>query len=278
MSEQQIEVVVIHDLTEEVLGELTLAAADLPADFNQDEVTLNIGGTVYQVLQARPATAEKYLSQGRLLLRVDQVAAVEADDILYTIPTLCGEIPETDAERVPAGDESLFVIHEDDWRQIELVSTVHDDAMEEELAAVIEIYEEERVSVGGEEFDAFRKVHVREQLPRPVPAGLTLDALRRALPAAKPYDLVIYEGQDEVVAGAYALDLGPLVLYGYRRHGEIHSAALHVAESTANLDPDLPARLATLMAAHDLILVDWCRVQAIPAEAEELAQYLAQFS
>ena len=57
MSEQEIEVVVIHDLTEEVLGELTLAAGSLPADFNQDDVTLNIGGTVYQVMQAKPPTA-----------------------------------------------------------------------------------------------------------------------------------------------------------------------------------------------------------------------------
>jgi hypothetical protein len=278
MSEPEIQIVVIHDLTEEVLAEMLLPAEGLPDDFEQGEFTLNIDGVVYEVVRAKPATVAKYRSTGRLLLRVNRVSNVTADEVLYTIPTLCATIPDSDAGLEPGDDDSLFVIHEDEWRQIELVSAAQDAIVEEELAAVIEIFEAARVAVEGENFDAFRSVHIREQPVRPLPAGLTIGALRGAFEPAKFYDHVVYEGHDELVPAAYALDLGSLALYGHAADGELRSAALLVVDAPPRLPPETIARLAAFMASHDLLLVDWCRVQAVPAVAADLARYLAHLA
>src|SRR5688572_21762880 len=106
--------------TGQVFATSEIPASSLPESFLV-ATTLHLGDEDWEVVSADPPTAEEFRKTGALSLRLRRVARMDPNEILYSLPTLSDAIPETDPGSRASGRRVLR-LHEDDWRQIELIS------------------------------------------------------------------------------------------------------------------------------------------------------------
>lgn len=267
-----IQVHFIDATTGQPIGEAELSAEQLPPTF-EASTTLKLGGKSYDVVSAQPMTAAEYRKTGklRLTLREVKVSTVNPRDILYSLPTLCEQLPSI-AEGSTKLGKNVLELHEDDWRQVELVALSFESSIEAELKAIERIFTQHRKSPG---FDA---LHIRKELPTPLQGSwLTLADLRSALgETASWLDGVSFQGVAGVVAGGFAVKLpSGLTVYGTEKEGRVSTLALRPTKLGAAAEGD--ARLLSALAIrHQLCLVDWCRVEQVPPTAERLRTWLSK--
>ncbi len=272
-----IHVVLRESGTEKEIAVEDLSASALPARFDV-ETTLQIDGQDWRVVAADPPDAAGYRRTGRLVLLLERLGnetLLSPDTILYSLPTICDQVPAIVPESSKRGLET-FDILEDDWRQIELVAARYAADVQVPLAEVTRIYREASVPAGP--VLGFREIHVRKAMNFPIGDPLTLDAVYACFdPAPAFYDGVGYRGHDGLVVGGFAFAAGPLTVYGQHLDGQVRVLGLA-------LTPGLPATaqavlpsVARLMTTHDLLLVDWCRATVVPGDAAALQQYLELF-
>src|SRR6266508_2103622 len=60
---------------------------------------------------------------------------IDPSKLLFSLPMICDEIPLTGSAPAPAG-QSTFRLHEDDWRQVDLVAATHREVIEKNLADI----------------------------------------------------------------------------------------------------------------------------------------------
>jgi hypothetical protein len=227
-----VHVVLINAATQQVLGEVDLPAEQLPETFAA-ATTLHLGDRDWSVERAEPATRAEYVAARRLRLVIREIQRVDPKTILFSLPTLEHALPP-----MQDGDGDAVRLHEDDWRQLELVSAELEPAIEAELAAIREI-RAEREGVG------FRRLHVRERIPDPL-AGtdIALDTVRRG----RRRDLG-FAGGAGIVVGGFAFDAGDGAIYGREDGGRVVVLGAWRTE---------PGMLVDLARAHRLVIVDWC--------------------
>src|SRR5512139_1797456 len=149
-----VRVVFINANSGEVIGQSDMPLEQLPESFDAP-TTLQIGQKSWSVDRAEPSTAAEFGRTGRLELLLRPVEMVSPQDILYSLPTICGDLPALD----PRGDRTrCYVLREDDWRQHEFVSADQLGAVAEEFAAIRRIYADHAHTVG--EITAFDAIHV----------------------------------------------------------------------------------------------------------------------
>ncbi|GAA3022552.1 hypothetical protein GCM10020229_37500 [Kitasatospora albolonga] len=246
-----IEVVAVDEADGLPLGSAEYAVQELPESF-EPGVRLGIGGAHWEVVRAQPAARAEVLAEGRAVLTVRRIETADPQQVGYTLPTLCAELPPLSP--APGGDDDL-VIHEDDWRQTELVERRLLAGVEAELRAVRRIWDEcsSRVGEGESAFWGFTELHLRRGPAEPLAGSLTLGRLYELLPVTRTYTGVsLRDGQGRVTS-SFAVEAGPVVVYG-RCDGE---QVLAVGLGAAVAPQDVPW-LAGLMAEFDLLLVDWC--------------------
>jgi hypothetical protein len=228
------------------IGGAELDGEQLPESF-EARTTLELGGATWEVVRAEPRTRADYVASGRLslVLRRLVVAEMAPKDILYSLPTINDALPAV-AEGSTKQGKRTFELHEDDWRQVELVARELGGVVEAQLASVRRI----RAAHRG---PGFKELHVRTQPTSPlVERHLTLDALARALPGARPYDGVSFANAAGLVRDGFAYDAGDLQVYGVAPDGIITTLAVRPAEPAAH------GRLDELAGEHALLVVDWC--------------------
>src|SRR5690242_10699866 len=134
-----------------VLGETDIPADRLPATF-ATSTSLQLGADSWSVVRAEPLTAEEFIRTGKLRLEMRRIVMMDPRQLLFSLPTISNELPACETVQAPGA----LVLHEDDWRQIELVT----HACRKEIAACIaqieRIYREHRKPSG-----AFDELHVR---------------------------------------------------------------------------------------------------------------------
>lgn len=181
-------------------------------------------------------------------------------DILYSLPTVCDPLPALD---VHADERGRMILHEDDWRTVELVDVRLVDVVVRQFDRIRDVVRHharrgpDRMLVG---FDA---VHVRRDPADPLPGGRP----RRLLldPVGPSVGGVGFFGEPGVVPGSFAVPLGAGVLYGLADGAADDEVVRVLGVDLAHAVADGPAAteaaagLAELMVAHDLRLVDWCR-------------------
>jgi hypothetical protein len=194
-------------------------------------------------------------------------------DLLFSLPTICDMIPSTVVGTSKLGMRVLE-LHEDDWRQIELIAGSQHADVDAGLAAVRAIYDDERVPSG-----AFRKLHVRKEAANPLPdCNLSIARLCSYFSSLTPLDGIAYRGASGLIEGGFALcGRSGLCLYGIQEGGAVRVLALHPHPARGEIDNDSRS-LAALMRDHDLCLVDWCRVYRGRGIDAEVMGYLAQWS
>lgn len=241
-----------------ILTETEIASEQLPPTFAESTI-LSLGGESWSVVDADPLTAAERLQTGRVQLTLRRMTPMNPGDILFSLPTISDELPA--CEPGAAG----LSLHEDDWRQIELCAAVLDETIAGCIAKIELVSSEQRHPSG-----AFKEIHIRRELPDPLPGVVvTREALRDALPGAVDLDGVAINGAGRVIDG-FALGLGSgLCVYGFWREGRAAVLAFHPLEPGADTGNDAAA-IAALMAAHELRMVNWCR-RVIAGDEIELA-------
>lgn len=257
--------------TGQPLGEASLPVGNLPQTF-EAATTLKLGDKMYAVVSAFPKTAQEFRATGQLRLdmREMQTETVDPKDILYSLPTLSSELPDLEEGSTKLGRQVLEM-HEDDWRQIELVALTLETSIENELRAVARIHQKHRQSAG---FDA---IHIRKEVPAPMQGSwLTLDELRSYLgETASWFEGVAFQGMTGVVAGGFAVKLASgVTLYGLQWGGRVQVLALRPPKGLTGAEADMRL-VAGLATRHQLCLVDWCRVDQFPPTPAHFQEWLS---
>jgi hypothetical protein len=233
----KVNVTFIDAATAKPLGKATLDVEQLPETFAL-ETTLDLFDKQWTVERAEPTTRADFSRTGTLTLTLREIQFVDPKTLLFSLPSLETALPATTE---PAGPDA-YRIHEDDWRQRELVAAQFAALIDEEIAAIREVHEERGDSAG------FKRLHVRERIPAPLDgAGLTVDDISRAMPDAtrKPFAI-----GGALVAGGFAF-VGPdHTVYGTARD-ELVTAICFAGEPPPRLGPGL-------------VYVDWCRCEMTP--------------
>jgi hypothetical protein len=140
-------------------------------------------------------------------------------------------------------------MHEDDWRQLELVASRFEPEIAVELEAIRAVHAERR-GVG------FERLHVRKLIEEPLAGvGLGLDEVRAAIGGEVGHRELTFGGAPGVVAGGFAFVVEPGAVYG-REDGD-RVACLGIARGFE------PATFSALAKAHSLLIVDWCHARII---------------
>jgi len=252
----------------EVFARTQLPADQLPATF-APATTVDIAGEAWAVASAEPSTAAEFRATGRLVLVLHRIERVSPRDLLFSLPTICDELPAVDPQ---ASREDCLLLREDDWRQIELVSTSVDHVVRAELAAIQRVFDDESVTGSTGDVVGFRNIHVRTQPTAPLARALPAAALPRVLRTVRhTYRAVAVGGA--VAAGSFAFGLGPVTVYGVSVVGEVTAMGLvmDARDGEAAVD-EAAAGLADLLRAYDLMIVDWCHRAVVGPES--IARYL----
>jgi hypothetical protein len=266
-----VRVILVDAATGASFAKTEITPEQLPASF-EAHTTVDVQGEPWEVLSAVPITRAEYVKAGelRLNLRKLKIAKVPPSEILYSLPTLCDRIPVI-AAGTSKLSKNVLELHEDDWRQIELVSLAHMDEVRAVFDKVETIRTKERAPSG-----AFKTLYVRTELASPMATdALTPGALLSVFsPVVTSYDGLAYERVAGLIEAGFALrTAASLDLYGVAPGGRVTTVGLALRALSSELEADA-ARLASLMREHHLALVDWCRVEVVEGQDARVLGYL----
>jgi hypothetical protein len=266
-----VETLFINASTGKAIAQADMPVERLPQSFAQ-ETTMHIGDEDWKVIKAEPMTAEEFIQTGKLVLTLQIVVKVPVKNILFTLPTLCNEIPKILSGSTKKG-KNVLELHEDDWRQIEFISLSYRSAIDLELAKIRSIYREASINNG--HFLAFKNIHVRQQINTPLPEEISLDQFASFFTSALyRYEGISYQGADGLVDGGFAFRTSATLFYGQQVEGIVKILGVKVVEKVPAENKDIAHSFQSFMAAYNLYLMDWCKPQLITANGETIGKFL----
>ncbi len=225
----------------------------LPASFELHTV-MHLGELDFQVMKAEPADFRK---TGSLRLELIPIETIDPANILFSLPTLSNELPPAEAPWKP----QCLGLHEDDWRQIELISQQRLPEAERELAAIRRVKDLFNGS-------GYPELHVRKLAAPLEGASLSLTELANALPAARGGAGICFREIEASVSDGFAWRTqGGLLVFGTAPEGKVHTLCIEPPGRDG-------AALAELARRHGLVLADWCAPRLV--EPGELAEFLSR--
>ncbi|MEN3609703.1 hypothetical protein AAH979_09155 [Plantactinospora sp. ZYX-F-223] len=253
------------------IGHSELPLGQLPESF-QAATTLELAGATWSVERAEPPMSAQFGATGTLTLTLRRIESVPPGGILYSLPTLCAALPAVAG--APAGADRLE-LHEDDWRQVELVSADLGDEVQTELRAVRQSFEQHARRDEQGRIYGFQGIHIRSQPVRPLSGTVSRSRLLSLLPpGARSRGGIGFRGQPGIVPSSFAVSVGRVLLYGLADGDSLAVLAVHAEPGpAAEPQPELVAALERSMREADLLLVDWCRVALVPPAS--IGDYLA---
>lgn len=265
-----VEVVFVDGGTGNEIGRSTLPREQLPASFETD-TTVDIGDAKWQVDQADPPGPAEVAAARTLVLTLRRIERFPPGDILYSLPSICDALPAVTA----SATADLLEIHEDDWRQVEMVSAGLREVALAELRAIKQIHQTHARHTAAGQLQGFDAIHVRVQPARPLPAGLPRQQLLTMLPPADhDYGGVAFAGTPGAAGSSFAAAFGPVQLYGLADDDAIQILGLRAPVPPPGPPPDLISGLQDAMRAFSILLIDWCRCSII--EPASLGRYLTR--
>lgn len=234
-----IHVQLVNAKTQTVMGEADLPVEQLPESF-AEPTTLHLGGSDWSVVKAEPLTREEYVKTGALLLVLHPIEMVDPKTILFSLPTIENAMPPLEPGGGPESDAAC-TMHEDDWRQHELVSARFEPEIAAELADIRKVHDDRKGP-------GFTSIHVRSRIPEPL-GGRTIALADLAAALGDPAREAVGVG-GSIVTGGFAFAIGDGHIYGREDGGLVRE--LGVDRGTD------PSGLAAFARANQLVLVDWC--------------------
>jgi len=255
----------IDAATGRVFARSDLPPGQLPESF-APETTLHLGDDPWQVEHAEPSSAAEFVASGRLVLTVRRLTTVSPRDVLYSLPTICDALPMVSPASTPV---DCLELHEDDWRQVELVSRNQATTVNTELDAIQAVYEQHRIRDSDGRIVGFNQIHIRPGVQ--FIESVSWQRLRALLTASsREYSGVRFRGSTEVAVDSFAVGIGQMVWYGVTEGDTVTVLGLSVVAA----DGPIPTKaIEPVLREFDLVLVDWCRCAAIGPD--NVTEYLA---
>lgn len=230
--------------------------------------TIHLGDAEFDVLEAEPPDRETYSKLGRLTLKVRKAETqyINVNDVLFSLPTICNELPTVERQEKTA--KSLLEIHEDDWRQIELVSNLLSERVDCQLEQIEAVYRNQRTAAG-----FFKSLHVRKDIRQPLAnCKLPLTRLKTVVCMESEFDGFSFYNADGVVKNGFALaTAGGLYLYGTCAPDSTVNV-IGLSTLKIHTPTEAASALVRLLSLDDLRLVDWCQVSFVQSE-QQLIRY-----
>ena len=241
----------IDDETGSTIGVTKMVAEDLPETF-EVQTTMHISDVEWEVVSASPQTRIQYAKSKCLTLRLRKIEWNNPASILYSLPSICDGMPALGDKSVSTDD---CVLHEDDWRQLELVARQHTEEIEVQILAIRQIHEHHSVDVG------WNSVHCRGKPDPPIPASFDVQDICRFFGSNAPIRGVTYTGAQTTIATGFSIKpYDGLTLYGLSPDGGVTVLGI-VNETRATVLDAAIANLSSLAIEYELDLLHWCRCQ-----------------
>ncbi len=251
--------------TGKMFGQSDVPPENLPETFELN-TTIHLGETDWSVISAEPMNASEFLKTGKLRLVLQKVRMIDPKKILFTLPTICNFLGEVSQEIDTTGRE--LTIHEDDWRNIELVSLKFREEINKNLGAIFRIHEEERIEQG------FRTLHLRKDIEQPFESVHFPFAELDKFEKSRLYSGLGYLKNGLVLDGFAFLTVGGLTWYGRQKGGFVQELCL--ANRLPNNQTEREVEiLAKMMGEYNLGFVDWSQV--FLANSEQMENLQAYF-
>ncbi|WBB58168.1 hypothetical protein O7599_21230 [Streptomyces sp. WMMC500] len=260
---ESVRVVFVDAETEEEFARTELAPGQLPDSFEY-ETRLDLGGESWAVVRADPPSAAQFLRSGSLVLTLRRIQTVDPQEMAYSLPTIFDPLPPTEDS---TGSGEHFVIHEDDWRQAELVSRQLAGQVEAEMRAIHEVFRQSSrvVGEGASSMRVFDRIHVRRTPIDPLSTEVSLRRLSELLPVGgRPYAGVRIGDDPGRVVDSFVIAADPLVVYGQALGDRVTVLCLAPLLDAAT---ESAAGLEQAMREFDLVLADWCSGRLLDASA-----------
>lgn len=196
------------------------------------DATWTLGKDDWLVVDSTPSRPEEVIKLGRVSLVLRKLQLVDANAILFSVPTVADVIPE---QVVEGGSlENALRLNEDDWLQLELVPSEVLPRLQADLEAVRAVLAQERQGAG------FKRLHLRKA--QPLLFRLTPGELRARYGTQRP---VAYQGASSPLKDCFAFTLpSGAALYGQADEDRIVALGLTTHDEEG---------------ARGLSLIDWCR-------------------
>jgi hypothetical protein len=247
----KISVTFIDDATGSVIGSVAMPPADLPESF-RSQTTLHLGDVDWSVIRATPDTRSGYSKSGKLTLHLRRVVKIDPREILYSLPSICDRIPPL-GTRSLSGDE--YVLHEDDWRQMELVSQQFAQVADSEIQSIRQIHEHQAAGIG------WRSVHVRRGPETPIAGRLTLPDIEMIFGLQNSFGGVTYTGASSRIESGYSFTAADgQQFYGLAPEGKVAVFAIACRKLSQTPLGSIES-VKTLAYEFNLDLVRWCRCE-----------------
>lgn len=195
-----------------------------------------------------------------------QTEKIELRDVFYTTPTIENIFPEVEYTE-PSIVKGLTV-HEDDWRQIEFVSTSLIDLVKEEITSIQRIFEEQ--SKESEAGLFFKEIHLRMKIPNPIASPIPIERLENYFNNEVQNGEYGFYDRGKSKFGRYMKSHG-FEFYAIVIDNLVHVLGFHGLNSWDKLS-EIKKCLRTLMEEQNLVIADW-RARLI-IRPNELDKYL----
>lgn len=179
-----------------------------------------------------------------------KIEMIDPNDILMTISTIENTLPGTNDQ--PKDSLDLEIL-EDDWRQLEFILRKHQNAINNEIDSINLIIKNESVEVG-ENMIAFKNIHVRKSIPKPLDEGIELSELQEIFSSFKTGSLS-FSQYGKANNGIY-FSISDFQLYGLITDSKVTAFAFYGLSTWDNLTI-FKTELKNLMEKYDMVLVDW---------------------
>lgn len=245
--------------------------SDVPIDQLPDtfeiDTTLHIKDDEWQVVQANPPQKNEFRQTGHVKVELAkyEVTTIDPNQLLFSLPTISDALPEQESAH---SLENVLVCHEDDWRQVELISQVQQDAISLEFSDIIDIYRHQRKEFG------FVQLHPRQRIPQPLNDHmLTLDALKQAFNIEHVYSGVAFNRVAASIVDGFALRTASGWTFWGQTDAKGHIVTLNLLRGPEAQVDTLCVDMDRFLADHQLLLVDWVRTFSCGQEGASFSQF-----
>ena len=244
---KKISVTLIHTTEGNIVGEYKINSENLPEVFNKPTV-LEIDGQSWRVTRAEPFNSDDYIKRKKLVLHVQEEERFLLHHTRSLVPTRPHPYPLTSNGH--AAHDFVLSIAADDWQQIALLSVSSLPLIEAEMNQIENLIS---ATVDDSALLGYETVHNRENIGQ-----IALD-----IPFYDFYQLVngqekgyIQLDQHGTVTNGFFIRSLNYTYYGIVQQQRITTLCLHVFDY-------IDDELTNVIAAYDLVLVDWCNIRYI---------------
>jgi hypothetical protein len=266
-------ILVDHDRGSE-LASTDLPGAQLPASL-EPGMTLYVEDQIWEITRAEPSGVAAAIAAGKVTVWARRIELVTSPSTqwLFSVPTICEELAPTDPN---ASTTDLWLLSEDDWRQIEWIHRSLIDIVTAEIRQVRGVRHDHTHPSGG--VIGYSAIHGRRQPVAPLAGLVKPSTWRSLLPAPSHiFQGLGYHDGSGAVAGGFASSFDRFVVYGVTKDDNLNVLGLDIdVRSPTPIAADgFGESVAHAMSTLDLILVDWCRAEII--EPDQVGQQLARY-